>query len=239
MALADGSYEDRYYAAADGVRLHLRDYRPVEAAGAPAVCLAGLTRMPTISTCWRASWPSRRRSRGGWWPWTTGGAASRTIATTGAATISRRNGRTCSPACGSARSRRPISSGTSRGGLHLMAAARNHRPADALRRPERHRAGSRARRSARASRATSADRCRRPTSLRPMAMLKIGNGDAFYRPERAGMAPVRDHHVRHGRGAARPALRSGAAAQPRWARPVASRCPTCGASSTPCTACPC
>lgn len=40
----DIAVTDRFHAAADGLRLHLRDYEPAQARGAPAVCLAGLTR---------------------------------------------------------------------------------------------------------------------------------------------------------------------------------------------------
>ncbi len=128
MALADGSYEERYYAGTDGVRLHLRDYRPVEAAGAPAVCLAGLTRSAddfdvlARFLAFEAPQPRRvvaldYRGRGqsdycdDWrrydlaTEWGDVLAGLRLCAIEAAHFI-----------------------GTSRGGLHLMAAARNHRP---------------------------------------------------------------------------------------------------------------
>ena len=41
--MVNGAGEDRFYSSADGLRLHLRDYRP-DASGPPVVCLAGLTR---------------------------------------------------------------------------------------------------------------------------------------------------------------------------------------------------
>ncbi len=44
MAQFGTKVEDRFYAAADGLRLHLRDYNPDVAVGSPVACLAGLTR---------------------------------------------------------------------------------------------------------------------------------------------------------------------------------------------------
>lgn len=42
--MASGRGESRYYAAADGLRLHLRDYDPGPVSRPPLICLAGLTR---------------------------------------------------------------------------------------------------------------------------------------------------------------------------------------------------
>ena len=44
MSARDLVVEDQFYAGEGGLRLHLRDYRPAAARGAPVVCLAGLTR---------------------------------------------------------------------------------------------------------------------------------------------------------------------------------------------------
>jgi pimeloyl-ACP methyl ester carboxylesterase len=44
MASPNGRSTSRFYTAADGLRLHLRDFDPGGATGVPLVCLAGLTR---------------------------------------------------------------------------------------------------------------------------------------------------------------------------------------------------
>ncbi len=127
MKQPDTTIDDRFYLAPDGLRLHLRDYAPDHADATPLVCLAGLTRnaddFDALARVLAFEAPTRRRVvafdyRGRGLSDHDADWRRYDLATEWADVMAGLQ------LCGIASAH---FLGTSRGGLHIMAAAQQHR----------------------------------------------------------------------------------------------------------------
>ena len=223
------AFQSRFFTAADGLRLHMRDYGPRASTALPIVCLPGLARTAgDFDPLARALCGSRRvvaldyRGRGlserdkDW--------KNYDIMVENADILTVLTGAGIAAA---------IFVGTSRGGLHIMVTRSDASHSSARRRAQRHRPGDRGqgadahpRLCRHAASAVVMGRCRRPSE---------SHGErAIHRLGRRRLGGLRPPHVRGTRRPLRAAIRS--AVDERASKRSTSKppCPTSGRSSRVC-----